>query len=445
MLRNASLTALIALLASPGVAAAQDAATELRDLNQRIELLRRGTEGQIDTLQERVRELEAELEATRAKAAAAASAPEPRVVPDADPVRITLKGRVGAAVLYADNGDDDQFFVVDNDNTESRFSFNGEADAYGLTAGTLIEIGLAYNSTDEIAFGQSESTDADFPTLRHAEAYIGGDAVGELALGFGNTATEDIAENDLSGTTSIAQSDVDDTAGGLSFANGIEVDSIFSNRDGDREMRVRYDTPGFAGFYVAASLREDGGLRPGVGLWYENDGLPGGFEAEAGVGWRSENDEDTFAGDSDVFVGSGSVLFPFGLNLTLAVALQVFDSDDNAGAEIADQTAYYAKLGYQIDAFPIGSTNLSVDVFYGEDAYFDTEIEAITSDGDDNAEALSFGGGVVQEIDDLAAEVYLGARWYDISLPDGSPAVIAGTDDNPDPLIAVLGGIRVDF
>ena len=445
MLRNASLTALIALLASPGVAAAQDAATELRDLNQRIELLRRGTEGQIETLQERVRELEVELEAARAEAEAIEPAPEPRVVPSEDPVRIALAGRVGAAVLYADNGDDDQFFVVDNDNTESRFSFNGEADAHGLTAGTLIEIGLAYNSTDEIAFGQDESTDADFPTLRHAEAYIGGDAVGEFALGFGDTATEDIAQNDLSGTTSVAESDVDDTAGGLSFANGVGVDTIFSNQDGDREMRVRYDTPALAGFYVAASLREDGGLRPGVGLWYANDELPGGFGTEAGVGWRSENDEDGFAGDSDVFVGSSSVLFPFGLNLTIAAAVEVFDSDDAAGAEIANQTAYYAKLGYKIDALPVGSTNLSIDAFYGEDAYFDTEVEAITSNGDDNAEALSFGGGVVQEIDDLAAEVYLGARWYDISLPKGSPAVVAGTDDNPDPLFAVLAGLRVDF
>ncbi len=442
MVRSASLTTLIVLAALPSIAAAQDAATELRDLNQRIELLRRGTEGQIDTLQERVRELEAELEATRAEAE---PEPAPKVVLDESPVRVTLAGRVGTAVLYADNGDDDQFFVVDNDNTESRFSFNGEADAYGLAAGTLIEIGLAYNSTDEIAFGQDESTDADFPTLRHAEAYIGGDAVGELALGFGNTATEDIAENDLSGTTSIAQSDVDDTAGGLSFANGVGVDTIFANRDGEREMRVRYDTPRLAGFHVAASLREDGGLRPGVGLWYENDELPGGIKAKAGVGWRSENDEDTFAGDSDVFVGSGSILFPFGLNLTLAAALQVFDGDDAAGAEITNQTAYYAKLGYKIDALPVGSTNLSIDAFYGEGAYFDTEVEAITSDGDDNAEALSFGGGVVQEIDDLAAEVYLGARWYDISLPDGSPAVAAGTDDNPDALIAVLGGIRVDF
>lgn len=423
--RLAAGVSAIALLGAAAPAAAQTAEEELRSLRE-----------QMQQMQQRMEQLEKNVESTKNKAEEAKAAAAPKVFPDKD-VRLELSGRINQAVLFADNGDEEDFFVVDNDNSGSRFGFNGEVDFGEWTTGTELVISVEVNSTDEIKFDQDDDPgeqfgDGDIGDLRQANWYIENPRFGFFSIGQGDEAGEDASEADLSGTTLIAQSDVDDTAGGLEFNSDTpgfekidEVDDFFVNLDGDRTSRVLYETPSLFGFSLRGSLSDGDGLEPSAAVLYGAE--MGGYELEAAAAWRTENDED---GQPDTFHGSASLLAPFGINVTFAGGTQ--DSTEDG---VEDPNFFYGKLGYRADFFEFGDTRFSVDYFQGRN-----NADFAAPDGN-LPEATSIGGGIVQKISPLSMEVYAGVRNYDVEdLYDGANQI-----EDPDNLITVLSGARVRF
>ena len=398
---------------------------------------------ELETLQKRIEKLEKEA---------------PRVSPDRSKVEIEISGRINQAILYADNGDEDQAFIVDNDNSGSRFGVEAKTEARGIELGANLELGVEVNTTDEISFGDDsivgdEAGESDFLDLRHAEIFAGDeDDYGMVWLGFGDIASESVSEFDLSGTgCCIAESDVDDIAGGLEFETGQEVDSFFSNLDGFRTSRIGYDSRRVNGLqFRVAGRQEDETIEPDVSLNYERK--TDVYVTESGVGWRPESDEanDTDLEDSDTFHGSISVsqskkvedkkkpegfrYEPDGFNATLAGGVEVFEDDD---VDIDEEYFLFGKLGWRGTLNDHGETRFSVDGFYGEDITNDFGVD----DGnlDNPVEAYSLGAGVVQALSGFNTEVYLGGRVYWVDLP-GS----AGVDD-PDELYAIFTGARVRF
>lgn len=137
----------------------------------------------------------------------------PRVVSDRSGVRLKLSGQVSQALLYADNGEQDKAFPVDNDNSGSRIGFLGEASWSGWTLGVALVIGVEINSTDEIKFDDANPQggqfgEGDIGGVRRAHWYIEHPSFGMLSLGQGDEAGESASEADLSGTALIAQSGV---------------------------------------------------------------------------------------------------------------------------------------------------------------------------------------------------------------------------------------------
>ena len=122
------------------------------------------------------------------------------------------------------------------------------------------------------------------------------------------------------------------------------------------------------------------------------------------------------ADDQHLYDGSISFLHdPTGISLTLRPPY----SDEDG-----DRRRYgYVKLGYQADFFEVGKTAFSVDAYFGED------IAAAGSD------STSFGAQLVQNLDYLQTELYLGARSYEYD----------EEDDDFDDSFAVLAGARVKF
>jgi len=388
---------------------------------------------QMRQMQERIDKLEGDVTETRSAVDATRKAPV--VVPDKD-VRLEISGRINQGLLFADNGEDDKVFLVDNDNSGSRFGFRGEKDFGKWTAGSYMEVTFEVNSTDEIKFDQDEPVGKsagsdDFLNLRDAIWYVEHKDVGTFSMGHSDIGTDTIAEADLSGTGLVSESDVDDTAGGLRF-EGLsslvpgdedlgEVDDFFTNMDGSREQRILFESKSFAGFGVAAALRQEDQIRPDVGVTYGAE--VAGFGVEAAGGWRPEE-------DSDFFLGSASVIAPMGVSLTLAGGTEQLDDSDND-----DPNYVFAKLGYRTDIFPVGDTRFSVDVYRGNN-----NGDFAAPDGD-LPEATSFGGGVVQKINPLSMEVYAAVRNYDVEdlYFDGQEL------DDPDNLFTVLTGARVRF
>jgi len=442
----------VAVALSAGVAApaaAQDAQQELREMREQMQQMRQ----KMQELQSKVQENESQVQDVRAEAGGDG------VVQPEKPVTLTVAGRVNQGVLFADQGNQDQAFVADNDGSGSRFEFLGETEFGEWTSGVKIVVSAEVNSTDEIDFGSGVTGNADengtVGDLRKANWYIENDRLGFFSIGQGDTMSEDTGHVDLSGTSFAGTgSDVDDMAGGLQFVagNGQGLDAIASNArgtavdsdadelddffvalDGSRAERAVYKTPSFGGFRVGASLSNaDSELVPDVGVEYGASFQ--GFDVEAAAAWRENAD------DQDTFHGSASVMSPMGLNLTFMGATSESDATTAAGNSVEDPNAFFVKAGYQANFVDAGATSFSVDFFTGRNN------DAFVAPNGDLPEAQSWGVAAVQNVDALAAQLYVTGRIYDIEDVNVGTTDTGGGDlRDPDNLVAVMSGARVRF
>lgn len=419
------------------------------DLQQELEQLRQVVEQSAEALAAATARIE-ELERQQAEDREAVAAVEQRsgsirAGQAKAGVEAQVYGQVNQAFLYADNKQTSRFDVVDNDNSGSRFGFRGKYTNGDWTSGVRLEVNFEVNTTDELTFSTdggngTNAGDEDFLSLRWANLFFSNKNYGTLNLGFGEIATQGISESDLSGTTLIAQSDVDDIGGELQFGNsaapelgtGFEVDDFFSNLDGFRDSAISYHSPRIEGFQfkVAGRVDDDEGgttgaaFRPDVSVNYENSF--GGYDMEAAVGFRREE-------EANVFIGSVSALAPFGTSLTLGGGFQdnmeIGNSLDPL-AEDPNENFAYVKLGQKLDLFEIGTTAFSADFFRGSSA---DQFNPATGG---QSLAVSFGGGVVQKVKPLGAEVYAAARYYSVETGNGV---------DTDGILTFFTGARVKF
>ncbi|MFC5515840.1 porin [Kaistia terrae] len=331
---------------------------------------------------------------------------------------IELYGQINKGLLIFDDGGSTLGYgPVDNGNSSTRAGLR----LYGVINDDWVMGGnleWEWNPYSTNYVNQLNRGDFDWETnlLRKAELYLESKTYGKLWLGQGSMASDSTAEVDLSGTSVVGYSLVADMAGGPFYRlsdgelSSIQVKDTFTNFDGlSRKMRIRYDTPQFSGFSLSTSVGTQ--VVPqttDVTVW--------------DVAARYENTFDTFkvsgalaysqpADDQSLIDGSISVLHqPSGLSLTVAAAY----SDE----DVVDGRYGYFKLGYQTEIFEVGKTAFSVDAYFGED------IDAADSS------STSYGAQLVQNLDYLQTELYLGARSYSYEEPgaelDKSYAVLAG-------------------
>jgi len=349
----------------------------------------------------------------------------PAPAPNANTIELKISGQVNRAVLWADNGDDDEVFYTDNDNSGTRFRFVATGRLNDdVTAGATIELQFESNSSTDIRFGANGGTGgtgggATPVGERIGEVWLNSASMGKLSLGQGNTATNGTAETDLSGTGLAQYSIGGGGIEGLGFQNGgvltgVLVGSAFTNLDGgSRRDRIRYDTPTFAGFRLSASASQGG--RNDVALRYANQFA--GAKIAASIGFQNASAVGTGGGndESDRISGSISVLLDNGFNLTFAAA----DADRKVGD---DRTFLYGKVGFRTNSVSMyGKTSFSIDYYEGED---------IAADG--SGTSTSYGFGAVQNLDPIGAQMYLSVSNSEV---DG------GADD----IFAVFTGLRIKF
>lgn len=332
-------------------------------------------------------------------------------------VKLTVSGQVNRGVLFADNGDDSEFFYVDNDNSSTRVRFVGVGQLTDdISVGTQIEVQFESNSTAAISFNQDSPAGPNNFTERKLELYGDSKRLGRLWVGQGDTASNGTSEVDLSGTSVVAYSGIADMAGGLEFSTdstgaiGPQINAAFSNFDGlSRDDRLRYDTPRFGGFMASASVI-DGGSWDVAGRF---SGDVSGTKVAGAVAYADANSRQGF----EQLNGSVSVLLPMGLNFTAAAGTR----DVKGGGD--DPVFYYGKLGYKFDAIDFGGTAVSIDYTMAED---------IDVNGD---EFTSYGAFLVQDFDKIGTEFYIGFRNHELDRPG----------ENFDDVFAVLTGARVKF
>ena len=344
------------------------------------------------------------------------------ILPAAQALDFKISGQLNRAVLWGDNGNNDDIKFVDNDNSSTRFRFTGENEF-----DTNWKVGFKWenemqsnpsNSTD-IDIGQNgDSSDVTF-NERYMDVYIEHSKFGKLSLGQGDTASNYSSEVDLSGTSVVAYSSIEDMNGGFNFRDDDDniitsIADAFSNYDGlSRRDRIRYDTPKFYGFYASGSYMNGQTYDLALRSAHEWEGFGKLAAAIAYVPGDTQRD------DYKQFSGSISFLHTSGLNLTFSHGMRNFDEN---GRDTARN--YYGKLGYDINKWAF-----AVDYTYSENV------------GADDDKAKSIGAAAVFN-PWKSVELYGAYRWNDLDRDADQRPVGVGDAES---INSVMVGTRVKF
>ncbi len=353
------------------------------------------------------------------------------LLPSAQAVDFKISGQINRAILWGDNGDENDTKFVDNDNSSTRFRFTGSNEFdENWKAGIQWEVEMQSNASNDTDIDISENgdtTDVDF-NERKIEFYVNHNKFGRVWLGQGDTASNGTSEVDLSGTDVVAYSSIEDMAGGFTFrdddgtpiGNGdgtnalVSIGDAFSNFDGfSRRDRIRYDTPKFGPVYFSASYMNGQTWDVAGRLAYQWEGF--GKLAAAAHWTGADTQRDSFK----QYSGSVSFLHDSGINLTLSGGgrYDVADRDED------DPYNVYGKLGYKWRKWAF-----SVDYTYSEDVAAD----------DDEAQSASV--AAVWNIWE-SVQFYGAYRWHELDRKSSQ----RDTADDAEDIHAVMIGGRIKF
>ena len=298
---------------------------------------------------------------------------------------LTVYGSVNEAILWVDDGNESRRTVTNNGNAQTRFGFMGEAKfGSGLTAGYLLEVGTAkanYTGSAEYALG-----------IRHSALYIKSDSLGTVWLGKTSTATDGVAEIDLT-NASIASTRLSLEPLSPSYLMGAHLPF-----DGNREEVLKYVSPSIAGFVASASWYSNRNDAWDASLRYAGE-FGGQFRIGAGIGYRVEDDLASAGSKSKTFNGSVSMLhIQSGLFLNGSYG-DMTGATASTTIPLADIRAWHVQGGVERKIFDIGPTTM-----FGEYA----RLEAKSGGGSTDM----WGLGAVQEISPAAMHLYMNYRDY---------------------------------
>ncbi|SDP51785.1 hypothetical protein SAMN04488061_3265 [Filomicrobium insigne] len=333
-------------------------------------------------------------------------------------VSLEVYGQVTTAVMWWDDGYEDNVYVVDPQTSNTRFGFRGSARVTpDISAGYQIE--LAWQQADATRVREDNDEGADMPEFRQAHWYIKSETWGKVRVGFADTANSGIAEIDLS-NASVADGMSSSQAGSAIMQNDMGGPA-FGNYEFNRANVVRYDTPTFGGFVVSAAWGEDD-------LWdvaVRYAGEWGGFKIAAGIAYGENTDRNNGAGPSDdpaveVLNGGLSIMHsPTGLFVTGSAGTR--DADDFADEE----HFWFVSGGIEQKWNSLGKTTL-----FGMGGEQEDRLDRT---------ATFWGLGVVQKIDAAAMDLFVSYRHYEL---DGGTVGLFGPEDQFD---TVVGGARIKF
>lgn len=352
---------------------------------------------------------------------------QPHVLSCNDKVSLTLGGHISRGVLYASNGNESRTMHVDNDNNATRLRVEGIAKITPeLKAIATFESGINSNSSSNLDIGNSNATNSTNNVFvgRRIEVAFDHTQMGKLWIGRGQTASDDTAECDNSGTYVITTGASGEFfAGGLTFRDSANnqvrsISQVYTGMDGlSRQDRIRYDTPKFFGFSAGFShMNQDS---HDAALKYS--ALLDGTKVDAAVAYAKPFVTQPH---KQQYNGSISILFQNGFNISLSGGIRKIK-----GGNRKDPVTLYAKFGYQFKYFSPGLTCFAVDMGQTRSLFNNSSV------------ANLYGFYLVQNIDVAATELFLGVRKYtyseDLGVPPAPP--LSGMKD----INAIMAGARI--
>lgn len=404
----------VAVIAAAPSASAQTAQPRPSSTQTQIDELKRLIAEQqrmIEALEQRVRQSEAANTAAQSTAVQArddaeavrrAVADRPLIAAKEKAATVVISGQANRMLTLADDGNKTKLYNVDNNNSSTRLNVMAtyRPDDSDVNVGAQIEFELRSNPSTEVSQKNEDTGNASIRD-RKLEVFAEHKDYGKVWLGQGNSASDNSAEVDLSGTTVVAYASISDLAGGLLFYDqetdsysNTTIGNAFDDLDGNGRLdRIRYDTPRFAGLMLSGDIASN--QRGSAALTWDEKELAG-FAAGAALAYS-----DPGSGRDYLVDGSASALhLGTGLSFTVSAGTR-----DNVGRDSSQN--YYAKLGWQT----MGITNIGRTAF----ALDYTRSEDMALEGDTGDSVGLFG---VQFVPKYATEMFAGVRWHSLDRDD---------------------------
>ncbi|MEX0694972.1 MAG: porin [Rhodospirillales bacterium] len=346
---------------------------------------------------------------------------------------VTVSGQISKMWMHFDDGKSERSAVVDNDNSGSRFRILGSGKVNeAVSVGTALEVEFQDNASNNftVADGSANATDDAGDAFgqtsfaqRRMEAFISHKQFGKLSIGQGPTASDGTAEVGLSGAYMAAGGGVFFVVGDAHIRTANQADNVFgattwgdqmTNLDGaSRSDRVRYDTPTFAGFSIAASAISGGAND--VAVRYK--GKFGGVAVAGAASYL--NTSATSTSVDNQWVVSAAAKHDSGLNMR-----GHYGKAEKTSTASNDTKAYNISGGYDASLTSMGTTAFAVGYTVTKD---------LAANGSE-AEMIDF--GVVQHLKDAGTELYVGVQM--MSFDDA-------TATSYEDATAIFAGTRIKF
>lgn len=403
---------------------------------------------------------------------------------------LEVGGFVNEAMMYWNDGFEDNVYLVTNDVERSRFEFAMKAPITPeWAAGALIEIGVRGNRENRL--DQERSIARALPDDRYVYWWLENDDLGRIGVGRTRMASYHIVHMMTANTKFFARmgigSWIGDNGGGFFLRktdgtlttgpNALRWGDINAHApaatpgEGERRDSVSYETPHFRGFFASAAYTGDGGAD--VALRYKN--TLGDYKLAAGIGyadyWRRFV-RRCAAGNNPLEVRcrnlglSGSVMHvPTGLYVYGGYGQQ-HDLNRQAlfQAPVDDvDRSYYLQAGIERKFFDAGKTTILAEFEFDKvgagvrastggilntTALGPTPLPPGNTAYDRMAQSKirTWGMGINQSFDDEAVNLYLSGRLFDAAVYTSATGVEAGAVKTQiEPFLMIVGGAKVEF
>ncbi|MBJ7543674.1 porin [Rhodomicrobium udaipurense] len=377
-------------------------------------------------------------------------------------VSLELSGQVNRALVAWDDGVASDAYVLDNDQSSTRFRVKGTGTiSSDLKAGFLIELGVNdSNSANVNQWDDDLPTDASTITTRQANVFIESKTFGRLTLGQGSPATDDLALINLGGSLTDAgvyfntKFNLRTSTGGASGITWGDMAKGSTFVDSSRGDFVRYDTPALYGFILSAAWGEndvwDIALRfqkefsefrvaAGIGYYYNGDpygsctytaGLPTSGSCDPRSGASARKFDKVIGAASAMHVPTGIFVSGAAGAITTYTGGQEYDSD-----------FWYVQAGITKRFLDYGATTV-----YGEAGnYGDMAADGATLGGAaiTGSNVDRYGAGIVQAFDGAGLEVYAQYHHYEGDVTTTTNRV--STTTSFEDWDAVVTGMKLKF
>ena len=342
-------------------------------------------------------------------------------------VSLTITGWIAEQIIHWDDGFESNTYIAGlGTNYANNVQFIGQAQiSNGWSAGYVLYIEAIDNNIYSLDADHPRSVDAGLTNVKMSYWYIKNDTLGTFRLGKQSPAGDNAAFfSDLSGTSPAAYAvayDVwnfkvlrtDGTSTNITWGGGAgssggqchgwgggPADCVAHPRN-----QVRYDSPTIGGFQLLASWGEDDEW--GVTGNYTNNW--GDFLVKGVASYSETTDSGLGAppGGSLEYTQLATYLehVPSGIWGNFQWTLM-------EGTGFEDNEVYYAKAGVKLKLTSIGVTRPYGEYLRANDGIYD-----LTGAFVPGATETFWGGGVVQDIDAAAMQVWLRYRDHEMDIP----------------------------